>query len=579
MEDDAVPFVREPRIAATAKAANGNTKSPFKKLLLRATLASGVVFALLLLCRLMFHRKTGSTINEHGVMSSIALVEPGSHSELVHFSIRGGAKPNNEEWKVIPNIVHVRNKSSVSSSCVAMKQSGQILIADQSVNNWVKLRHEPGWVEVSAGSTPLLQRRSVTYLQLVIGSCADSGNFPVTEKAACIAAAGALGHHVQKLRSYKGKDPRPEGCYVQGSEIWMEASIRNRGRGASSATEQLCSSSKYATISDGYMDQQDVAERLNLVDWALSESRSLIPSGPPKPYPCVVLWSLHARNFVRKGFGATMNMFELLRAYSLYKGCTFVVSEDFAKDWIAWKLGPFWTSTLPKDQWQARFNAAPSCGNLDLAFWSPPPPMKCERAFGLFSQQDKYNFARNPAYNGPGAPTGVFHGSYDLSLQTLGPRLQAYHTPFSEGYVGIHIRHGEKAHEINQLVGISTVVDVLKKYWPHMKNVFLASDDSQVVTDAEKKLGSGYTVRTTADEQRRKGGTPESGINNHVHDDDDAVNAVLDDISGLASASVMIGTLSSNFFSTAHTLNEHLHRQLKRQEPWCFDAHSATLCG
>merc|ERR1712008_325753 len=104
-------------------------------------------------------------------------------------------------------------------------------------------------------------------------------------------------------------------------------------------------------------------------------------------------------------------------------------------------------------------------------------------------------------------------------------------------------------------------VDALKKYWPHMKNVFLASDDTQVITDAKKILGSGYTIRTTADEQRWKGGPPESDFNNHVHDD--AVNAMFDDISGLASASMLIGTFRSKLFSTVHTLNAHLHTKLK----------------
>lgn len=589
-------LAREP-MSRTAETPTGHDDSPSKSVLLRAKWASGLGLALLLLCGLMFRHDASTRISwrwtrqQNDGMPSAFLAEYGQ----VHFSMRPGAKRDNDEWQVINSIVHVRSSPSTSASSIGMKQQGQIVIGDENAGgDWLQLRHEPGWVAISLGGTPYLQRRLVTYSELVSGSCSDLGNFPVTEKDACIAAARALGHNVEQLGVYTGGDPRPEGCYLQGSKMWMEADVRNRGRGSLSgdgaAMEQFCSSGIYARITDGYMDQQAVAERLNLVDWALSESKSLCPLKPPPPYPCVVLWSLRAQDFVQAQFGNKIGMFEQLRAYFMYQGCAIAVSEDFAKDWTSWKLGPFWASTLPNNQWQDRFNNALACGDLILAPLSPPAvqpaaasapgiatatlssalPMKCEQATGVLSEQGKALFTSNPAYNGPGAPTGVFNGAYDLMLQTLGPSLQAYRTPFSKGYVGIHIRRGERVDAMQTLKGNTTsAIDVLKKYWPHMKNVFLAFDDVQLVQDAaddvQMRLGSEYTIRTTKDKQ---GSTPQH----------DAVLNVLDDICGLTSASVIIGSSTSNVFGTVHTTNVYLHGKMNRHQPWCYDVNSEALC-
>jgi len=381
--------------------------------------------------------------------------------------------------------MHVRNQPSLSSKSLGFKQRGQILIGHRKVGNWVKLKHEPGWVIISLGKSELLRRRLVTYLQLVNGSCADfDGFFPITHGTACLAAGQALGRHVEQLRSFKGED-KPEGCFIKGSQVWMGSSRRKLSDGTfdgsstalhptilanDSSMKQLCSSGRYAKFSDGYMEQQKVAEKIKLVAQSLSESKSKCLAGS-KTAPCIVLWSLHARDFVRKGFGATMGMFETLRAYSAFNGCNWAVSHEFAKDWTAWRLGPFWTSTVPNNQWQARVTAAPGCGNLDVSFWSPPLPVKCENGPGL-TTQGKDAFLRSPAYNGPGPPKSVFKGAYDLYLETFGPRLQAYRTPFPEAYAAIHIRHGDKIKESSKLLEISSAVAILKKYWPHMKKVF-----------------------------------------------------------------------------------------------------------
>jgi len=338
----------------------------------------------------------------------------------------------------------------------------------------------------------------------------------------------------------------------------------------------LCSSGRYVTIADAYMNQQEVTVRLKQVEQSLSEGRSKCRVSSPQPNPCVVLWQIHARDWVRKGFGATMGMFQNLRAYSTYIGCTWAVSEEFVQDWATWKLGPFWALTLPNDQFHARYAAASVCGDVFTSFWCPPQPVKCENA--PLSGDGEQTFLRSPAYNGPGPPTGVFKGGYDIYTQTFGPRLQAYRTPFNETYAAIHIRHGDKIHEVPRLFQLESALGILKTYWPDVKKVFLASDDAQVIDDAKKGLGKNYTVRTTADEERWIGGTPEVNYNEHVHDDN-AVTAVLDDISGMASAPILIGAVHSNFFRTALTINVNLHAKLLRRKPWCWDDFHGRFCG
>mmetsp|Transcript_91063 Transcript_91063/g.175304 ORF Transcript_91063/g.175304 Transcript_91063/m.175304 type:complete len:529 (-) Transcript_91063:243-1829(-) len=514
-------------------------------------------------------------------LSSASLMQRGNGSKLIAFHMRRGIKRNNSEWEVVAEILHVRSQPSISSSLCNLKQRGQVLVGHQERGNWVKLTHEPGWVAISVGSAVLLWHRLVTYSQLLDGSCAYAASFPIVEGTACLAAALALGHHVEQLASFQGTD-QPEGCYVQGSELWIGPSERKRGHGTrqvqNSSIEQLCSSGRYASISDGYMDQQEVAVRMKQVAQSLSESKRKCPSGSSQPNPCIVLWSMHARDFVRKGFGATMGLFETLRAYSTYSGCTWAVSEAFAKDWTKWKLGLFWASVVPNDQWQARFAAASICGNLNVSFWSPLLPLKCEN--NPPSAKGEGAFVRSPACNGPGPPTGVFKGAYDLYTQTLGPRLQAYHTPFTETYAAIHIRHGDKIYESPKWLQLESTVTILKQYWPHVKNVFLASGGAQVISDAKMVLGSHYTIATTS-EMRWISGTPEANFNERVHDDDDdddAVDAVLDDISGLASAPVLIGAMNSNFFNTALTINVNLHAKLLRRKPWCWDVFHGRFC-
>jgi len=555
---------------------------PLMRPLLWTAVASTFVFAVGCFWGLLPQRTAGGMINashfpdEAVDLSSAPLLTPGK----VFFRMRAGAKRDNEEWEVHAGFVHVRIQPSTSAKLYGLKQKGQILVGHQDVANWVKLKHETGWVAISSGARLFLHRRLVTYSQLVNGSCVDAGGFPITEGTACMSAAIAMGHPVEQLRSLEGVN-QPEGCYMQSykpGEVWIGASSRRRDgrshRVVSSSLEQLCSSGSYATFSDSYMGQQEVAARMRQVAQSLSEGRSKCPPAGS----CAVLWSLHFRDFVRKGFGATLaSLFEPLRAYSAYSGCTWIVSEEFAMDWTSWKLGPFWTSTLPDNQWQARFTQASDCGlNENISYWGPPSPVKCEHT--LLSPNGETAFRIGPSYNGPGPPTGVFKGIYDLMLQTLGPRLEALKTPFTEAYAAIHIRHGDKVVETKSLIGIDGAARTLKKYWPHMKNVFVTSDDAKVISDAKKVLGNEYVIKSTADEHRWIGGTPMSNNGDHVHDDG-AVNAVLRDINGLARASVLIGAPTSNFFSTALTLNVNLHAKLLRRRPWCWDESRGRFCG
>jgi len=115
-----------------------------------------------------------------------------------------------------------------------------------------------------------------------------------------------------------------------------------------------------------------------------------------------------------------------------------------------------------------------------------------------------------------------------------------------------------------------------------MRSVFFATDDEDVISQRVGSLKQqGFNVTWTKDEKRWSGGSPQTAPAFHHghHDNDDAATAaLLDDIAGLARASVLIGSFASNFFRVAWFLNAGLHAGAAPRGPWCYDLFVAAPC-
>jgi len=167
----------------------------------------------------------------------------------------------------------------------------------------------------------------------------------------------------------------------------------------------------------------------------------------------------------------------------------------------------------------------------------------------------------------------------------FGPRISGYRLPYNHTYAAFHVRKGDKVKEIHageedmfQRAGdITNLLATLNQYWPHMTRIFVATDDSNTILQASKTLHDQYNITWSANAARFPGGNPMSQAGNHANNDG-AVNGVLDDQSGLASAAVLIGGSDSGFFNVARALNIDLHKGMFRPRPWCYDVYRNRIC-
>jgi len=198
-------------------------------------------------------------------------------------------------------------------------------------------------------------------------------------------------------------------------------------------------------------------------------------------------------------------------------------------------------------------------------------PVKCGEPFVL-SQAGKDQFVIGPTFNGPGAPSGVYRAAYDLFLQTFGPRLEQYRTPYNGRYAAIHVS-GKEGMPAMQLV------ELVRSWWPGMDKIFVATSDMAVMSQLKSSVGTGIELAWTGSLRGRAHNVTmaQSGIRRR-DSADGAIAAVLDDVAGLASASVIVGTCRSGVFDVARTLNLHLHLRVARSHPWCFDVQENRVC-
>lgn len=488
------------------------------------------------------------------------------------------------EWTVVNPIVKVRSANSLTGSIIGSKDKGAIVIGEQK-GTWLKLAQEKGWMIIVMGKGhQMLQSRKVHYYRVEDGSCNDMGAFPITDKSACVTAAGYLGYKtsLDDIEIYKGKACLPDGCYAAGNRITLVPAQANFGDDnckPPDSWKSICSSGAYPRwfSGDGYVDSKAISARVAINAKHVAEKFKACPA----PTECTLLWPVSINDFVRIGFGASIGWFSPVRAYYAVTGCKIAVGTGFASHWKGTGFAPFWNEEIPDSTFQARWKQGADCGGMYWTTHFKPTLIKCEMPKGFVSDAKLEAFLKTPQYNGR-----LFDGWYSLYLQSFGPRLAAYRLPFDHTFAAFHVRKGDKQEEIrtggNQGMfeksgNVQSLLAVMNKYWPHITSVFIATDDSNTVKEAANAVKGKYNITWSANAARYPGGSPMAQFENHASNDG-AVNGVLDDQAGLAIASVLIGGSDSGFFNVAHALNQVLHKGMPRKHPWCFDIYKNTIC-
>jgi len=326
--------------------------------------------------------------------------------------------------------------------------------------------------------------------------------------------------------------------------------------------------------SNGYMDSSAIATSVAENEKYLAETFRACPAPTTQ---CTILWPVSINDFVRLGFGASIGGFGPLRTYVAAIGCKFAVGRSFASHWNSTGFAPFWNEELPDTDFHARWTNGGTCGGLhEMNRYRLHA--KCEMPPGFISASKYRAFQRSPHCY-------VFFFVGRLYLQIFGPRISGYRLPYNHSYAAFHVRKGDKVKEIHageedmfQRAGdINNLLATLNQYWPHMTRIFVATDDSNTILQASKTLHDQYNITWSANAARFPGGNPMSQAGNHANNDG-AVNGVLDDQSGLASAAVLIGGSDSGFFNVARALNIDLHKGMFRPRPWCYDVYRNRIC-
>merc|ERR1719336_2394079 len=104
-----------------------------------------------------------------------------------------------------------------------------------------------------------------------------------------------------------------------------------------------------------------------------------------------------------------------------------------------------------------------------------------------------------------------------------------------------------------------------------MDKIFVATSDTAVMSQLRSSVGAGVLLAWTGSSMAQSVARRSDGA-------DAAISAVLDDVAGLASASVVVGTCRSGVFGVARALNLHLHLRVARSHPWCYDVRENRVC-
>mmetsp|Transcript_59320 Transcript_59320/g.117552 ORF Transcript_59320/g.117552 Transcript_59320/m.117552 type:complete len:644 (-) Transcript_59320:48-1979(-) len=532
------------------------------------------------------HIAAGPRHHEHGRFSDPTTStsnrrETGTQERIIGIS-RSLGRRHHVEWLVQTAFVRVRSQPNFSAKQIGCKGNGSIVFGERH-GKWLQLTPERGWMLIEINGHVLLHNRTVNYFQVENGGCAQIGRFPVIDHFACMRAAETLGHGFSSVNLYTGAHLHQEGCYAQYGVVWfVPTSISCRLDNCTQDAQRqpwqpICSSGQYPqwSSSDGFLSTADVKESLVRKDEFARLQQQQQQQQQQPPLKCNVLWPATINDFVRAGYGAAIGFFQRFRAYANFSHCRFVVSTNFAVNWMETGLAPFWSEELSDGNFQDSWVSAPLCSSMSWTSNLKPTMVKCMMSPSYLSDAKLMAFIRSHAW-----PAG------SLYLQTIGPRLLTYRQPYDHAYVAIHMRHGDKQLEMasldqkkrfqasNYLVGL---LHFVQETWPHLHNIFIATDDSTVVREASAMATDSLKITFTSNAYRSPGGAPNSQNGNHVNTHT-AVAGVLDDQAALALSSVIIGGSDSNFFNVAKALNHAIHRGMPRPRPWCWDAYAQRFC-
>merc|ERR1712061_824859 len=86
-------------------------------------------------------------------------------------------------------------------------------------------------------------------------------------------------------------------------------------------------------------------------------------------------------------------------------------------------------------------------------------------------------------------------------------QLRTYNTLYKTPYLGMHVRHGDKASAIS-VFSFQSEMAMARQTWPHVRSVFVSTDDQSILSDVHlsEYRNESLTFRWTTDEKRWFGG-------------------------------------------------------------------------
>jgi len=458
---------------------------------------------------------------------------------------------NAVEWEVTDDFQWVRAKPHLDAQILGTRERGEVVLGTRK-GEWVFLANGEGWM---LAEQHLLKRFPIYKLQ-PNGSCSAAGQFPIIESTLCRFAARSVGIAADSVHLRRN------------DEGYLDVQCFSKGN----VSGAICSSLPYLPPSNHITSAETIRDRIAKA--RLRMLRSIQSCRHELQAPCTVLWNMTLSDMVRIGFGSTMAWSAIAVTYAGLAGCDVAVDKSFHQAWVAWGVGQFWTHVLPNDEFSRRWSNGRYCQFADK-FSAHQTAVRCE---GPHAVVLKTMYDANPF---PCSLSSNFDLFLDGLLQIFGPVLVQYQPPFPDTYAAMHVRHGDKSMEQTTTFGLGKHFDGLRKVWRSAKRIFVASDDSKVITAAKERLrskqGQKVSLRWTTGEQRWAGGVPSAQFMNHSHGSG-AVRAVLSDYSAMAMATVLVGIKNSNFFNTARLLNMALHSDVRWHEPWCWDIGTQTIC-
>mmetsp|Transcript_16445 Transcript_16445/g.45245 ORF Transcript_16445/g.45245 Transcript_16445/m.45245 type:complete len:543 (-) Transcript_16445:117-1745(-) len=155
--------------------------------------------------------------------------------------------PGHLEWEVCSTEpAYVRMEKNPFSLIQAMRPSGALIIARQE-GEWLAIFHDRGFVPMSSNGVVQVKERQTSYSRISEGTCHAVRRHPITDAAACEAAAVTLGLSDTSLQLSEGSQFKEAGCFWKNGGLWFSLTA---GDGTSPVHDQelICSNQAYPAL-------------------------------------------------------------------------------------------------------------------------------------------------------------------------------------------------------------------------------------------------------------------------------------------------------------------------------------------